>query len=95
MDAALAAAPSPVRIEKRRRAFSGEWRGEKIKVDMDTIQFDHSPGPRYFAEAEIVTADAGAVAPLKESMRSFLRDALGQPELKEAWGMFSMALKKL
>lgn len=95
MAAAVAACPSPVRIRKERRPLSGTWEGRALHVDMDTVQFDHSPGPRYFAEAEIVTPDAALAAPLKESVKRFLREALGREDLAEAWGMFTMALKKL
>lgn len=94
-DAALAKYPNPVTIKKTRQPFSGSWQGREIHVDMDAAKFDHSPDVRYFIEAEVITADASEVASLKEFVKSFLRESLGRDEIEEAWGMFTMALKKL
>lgn len=94
-EAALAGYPNPVTIKKTRQPFSGAWQGHEIHVDMDSVKFDHSPAVRHFIEAELITADAAEVANLKEVVRGFLREALGRDEIKEAWGMFTMALKKL
>lgn len=94
MEVAIAASPSPVRIAKTRQPFSGRWDGRDIHVDMDTVQFDHSPGPRYFAEAEVVTPDGAGAPALKARLREFLRQALHRDELPEALGMFTMAFQK-
>jgi hypothetical protein len=94
MVAAIAASANPVRIAKTRQPYSGRWGGRDLHVDVDTVQFDHSPGPRYFAEAEIVTPDGAGAPALKEELRGFLAGLLGRDELPEAWGMFTMALKK-
>ncbi len=94
MHVAVGKNPQTTKIQKFRHPFVGKYQGKEIHVDMDSIQFDHSPAVRYFVEAELIAANAEQVAPYRALVRAFLKEALGVSELKEAPGMFTMAFEK-
>jgi adenylate cyclase class IV len=93
-DSKIAEYPSALKIQKDRQAFTGEYEGCKIHIDMDSVKFDHSPSVRYFIEAETMTESKEEVGARKDLMLRFLRESLGRSDIKEASGMFTMAFKK-
>lgn len=86
--------PDAIKIQKLRRAFSGEYKGKKIHIDMDSVKFDHSPAVRYFIEAELIAEKKEDVKLYKEFLIGFLKEVLRTEELREAPGMFTMAREK-
>lgn len=83
-----------IKIEKVRDWYLGEYRGEKISLTVDTVDFDHSPETRYFMEAEIDVDDKNKTKSTKDLINDFLKDILGKDEVIEAPGMFKMAFEK-
>ena len=82
-------------IQKHRQSFSGKYDGLDIHIDMDRVKFDHSPGERYFIEAETMSENKENVEKLRKLMIEFIKKSLNKTELIESPGMFSMAYKKL
>ena len=91
----IKAFPDALKIKKDREWFSAMYKGVEISTIIDSVKFDHSPSMRYFIEAEIGVEDKNDVPKNKELIREFLKEILGKPHITEAWGMFSMAFKKL
>lgn len=87
--------PNATTIKKDRRSFLGNYKGNEIHIDIDSVKFDHSQSVRYFIEAELMTEDVKKVSTLRDEMIEFLKISLGRSELIEAPGMFTMAYKKL
>ncbi len=87
--------PPILKIIKTRQPFVGIYKNKEIHIDMDSVKFDHSPGMRYFVEAEIVSDTKENVPELKQLMKNFLTESLRREEIVESPGMFSMAFKKL
>jgi adenylate cyclase class IV len=90
----IAKYPKALVIRKDREWFDGICQGQDISITIDSVQFDHSPGPRYFIEAEIDTEDKGKVTQTKEMIQDFLKELLGKSEVIESPGMFMMAFEK-
>jgi adenylate cyclase class IV len=87
--------PNALKIKKDREWFGGVYQEAAISITIDSVKFDHSPGIRYFIEAEIGVEDKKDVIKTKDLIREFLKDILTVSEIKEAPGMFSLAFKKL
>jgi adenylate cyclase class IV len=83
-----------VKIKKQRDWFAGTMEGADVSITIDTVKFDHSPGVRYFIEAEIDTDDRSKVTETKAIIVRFLKELLGKSEIKESPGMFMMAFEK-
>ncbi len=90
----IAKFPNSINIRKRREWFAGKHGDADVSVTIDSVKFDHSPGLRYFIEAETNTNDIDEVKALKDAMIEFLKDVLGKDQIIESPGMFTMALKK-
>lgn len=84
-----------VKIIKDREWFIGDYQGTEISFTIDSVKFDHSPGMRYFIEAEIGVADKNDVLKTKEFVRDFLKEILDMQKIIESPGMFTMAFKKI
>lgn len=92
---AIAEFPHALTIKKDREWFDGSYQGVPISLTIDSVKFDHSPGLRYFLEAEILVEDKSQVVATKELIAEFLRKILGKSEIVESPGMFTMGFKKL
>ena len=95
LERAVAPYPDALTIRKARRSWVGNYDGKPMHIDMDTVQFDHSPAPRYFIEAEMLVPAKEDVAADRAAVVAFLRQALGREDIAESPGMFAMAFKKL
>lgn len=87
--------PDAVTIIKDRAWFAGNYEGKAISFTIDTVKFKHSPGNRYFLEAEIDVSDKKDAPATKKLIESCLKELLGRTEIIEAPGMFALAFKKL
>lgn len=86
--------PDLIKIEKTRDWYWGEFRGEKISLTIDAVDFDHSPNTRYFFEAEIGVSDKGKIKESKKLIEDFVKELLEKEKLIEAPGMFTVAFEK-
>jgi adenylate cyclase class IV len=86
--------PEAIKIEKARDWYWGKYKGQKISLTIDTVDFDHSPETRYFFEAEIDVDDKDKTKETKDLIRDFIKEVLVKEEVVEAPGMFSMAFEK-
>ena len=91
---AIAKFPNALKIIKERQSYMGKYQNKKIHIDMDSVKFDHSPGMRYFIEAEVMVESQEEVKVLKDIVIEFLKTSLGRDEIIEAPGMFNMAFNK-
>lgn len=96
-EAEVAKFPDCLKILKDRHWYGAHFEGLDVSLTIDETHFDHSAGPRYFMEAEIIVHDRSLVSITKEYLCRFVAELLSVEPSKivEAPGMFAMAYKKL
>lgn len=90
----IAKFPKSTTIKKDREWFRGNYKGKDMSLTLDSVKFDHSPGMRYFLEAEIGVKEKENVKKTEELIYRFLKELLGKTEITDVPGMFAMAFEK-